>query len=542
MAGPNWQNSFSGPSSQFIKLSTAQLLAKGIDQLQRGQWAAAEENFKKIGTGAVEYPDALQFRGLIALETGRSILAQEFLSQFAILMPEFAPVLVNLALACQTVGQIAHAIRLLDHAAYLQPSLAPIWFNRGNVALVDFDRTGWLYFCRAMCLAPSDPLIVTNMIAGLQFAGLPQQAARLGECAVILAPTYAQAHINAGAAWSGIGDFDRALAACAQAMRLEPETREAYFNAGLVHLLLGNFDPGWSYYSRRLLTGPIIQKLAGIPAWDGRDPKSKRILIFCEQGLGDTIQFIRYVPLLVQQGAKIIAAVQRPLVDLLSSIDPNVLVINASDDFPPIDCHCSLMDLPFAFDTTISTVPARVPYLHLGPAELARADQLRTDLTRTAKFNIGLVWSGNSAHKNDRLRSIKFDMLEPLFQQSDIQFHRLQKDISDADRKLAGDIPNLTLHDEWLEGFTNTAILASALDLVISIDTSLIHLAGAFGLPVWVLLSDPPDWRWMLNRLDSPWYPSARLWRQDERREWGPVIDAVAHELSNLVQSAERLR
>ena len=540
MAGPSWQNSFRGQGSQLFQLPAQQLLAKAIEHLQRGQWTEAEDQLKKIGRKAVEYADALQFRGLIALETGQPVLAQEFLSQFTVLMPGFAPVLVNLARACQAREQIGHMVRLLDQAAILQPGLAPIWFNRGNAGLVEFDREAWVHFCRALCLTPSDPLVITNLIAALQFAGLPNQAARFAEYAVNLAPNYVQAQINAGAAWSGIGQFDRALAACGQAIRLEPQAREAYFNAGLVHLLLGHFQPGWDYYARRVMTGPIISKLAGIPEWDGRDPKAKRILIFCEQGLGDTIQFIRYAPLLVKRGLDVIAAVQKPLAGLLASIDPNVSVINATDEFPSVDAHCSLMNLPHALGTTIDTVPADIPYLHLQPSDLERMSELRTELKRGAKLNVGVVWSGNPSHKNDRRRSIKFESLRPLFDLADIQFHRLQKEIPDADRLAAADIQNLTLHDEWLEGFTNTAILASALDLVISIDTSIVHLAGAFGLPVWVLLSNPPDWRWMLDRQDNPWYPSARLWRQDDSCDWAPVIETVAHELSILVQSANR--
>jgi hypothetical protein len=229
-------------------------------------------------------------------------------------------------------------------------------------------------------------------------------------------------------------------------------------------------------------------------------------------------------------------------VGLLSSIDPHVSVISSGDEFPAIDAQCSLMNLPHVLGTTIDTIPSHVPYLHLNASDLDRSARLRDELSGCARLNVGIVWSGNPSHKNDRLRSIGFDSLKPLFENTEIQFHRLQKEILDADRMAAQKIPNLTLHDEWLEGFVNTAILAHALDLVISIDTSIVHLAGALGLPVWVLLSNPPDWRWMLNRGDSPWYPSARLWRQDESRDWAPVIDAVAHELLGLVQSAERDR
>jgi hypothetical protein len=260
------------------------------------------------------------------------------------------------------------------------------------------------------------------------------------------------------------------------------------------------------------------------PRYQGGSVSGKRILIKPEQGYGDVIQFCRYGPLLADIGATIILEVYPPLKRLISSLDKRITVVSEGELLPDYDCFISIMSLPGIFATDILTVPSEVPYLQ-GPKSSFDLGSFNCGRPR-----IGVVWAGNAAHSNDRNRSIPFEKISPLLS-IEAQFLCMQKGVSQADRSKASFFDNLELAETQIQDFFDAAGIMNTLDLIITVDTSIAHLAGALGKEVWVLLPFIPDYRWGLNRSDSPWYPSMRLYRQDRTRDWDLVISRVTLDL-----------
>ncbi len=270
------------------------------------------------------------------------------------------------------------------------------------------------------------------------------------------------------------------------------------------------------------------------PQWRGEDIAGKTILLHAEQGFGDTIQFVRYAPLVAAKGASVILEAPDSLMPLLDGFNGVTTMIAHGQALPPFDLHCPLMSLPLAFGTTLATIPENGPYLR-APAE--RLEKWRTRLGALSGKRVGLVWSGKPAHKNDRNRSIALSRLAPLLAVAGVNFVSLQQDYRDADRAELANYPQLVRLDRELADFADTAAAVAALDLVITVDTAVAHLAGAMGKPVWILLSHVLDWRWLLERSDSPWYPSARLYRQAAIGDWDGVIARLAQDLAAEVKS-----
>ena len=267
------------------------------------------------------------------------------------------------------------------------------------------------------------------------------------------------------------------------------------------------------------------------PLWRGEPIEGKTILLHSEQGLGDAIQFSRYVPLVAERGARVILEVDGRLRNLMSSLEGAAQLLSAGDVLPEFDVHCPLLSLPRAFNTLLETIPSHTPYLRAPPERLTKWS---ARLGPKRGLRVGLIWSGNPAHHRDHARSIEFSAMAPLLS-AEATFFSLQKDVRPADAAvLAGRSEIIQITDE-LADFSDTAAVMAQLDLIISVDTSTVHLAGALGRPVWILLPFLPDWRWLLDRDTSPWYPTARLFRQDETRRWDGVIPRVQAALSELI-------
>jgi Glycosyltransferase family 9 (heptosyltransferase) len=319
---------------------------------------------------------------------------------------------------------------------------------------------------------------------------------------------------------------------------IDPDTAEADWNLALIHLLRGDFAAGLRGREARWKM-PSLPGTAGYPKfpqpmWLGEENiEGKTILICADEGLGDTIQFVRYAPMLTALGARVILLPQEPLYPLLSGL-PGVsqCLPNLDGGLPAFDVHCPIMSLPLAFRTTLETIPAPTSYLPT-PAE-DRRQVWQDRLGRHDRLRVGLVWSGNPKHKNDHNRSIPLRTFSSILD-ADATFVSLQKDSRSVDKAILlerTDIVDLTAH---LTDFMETAALISCLDLVITVDTSVAHLAGALGCPTWILLPYTPDWRWLLDRDHSPWYPTVRLFRQTETRDYASVLDRVRTELLMLV-------
>jgi hypothetical protein len=389
-------------------------------------------------------------------------------------------------------------------------------------------------------LSPDAPELYNNRGNALKELGRLIEALADYDRAIALKPDYVHAHGNRGNCLDDLMRPDEAEASFRRALALDPDHGDSHWNLAVNRLRAGDLRTGWIESEWRWKSDSLALKQRAFdkPPWLGTEPiDGKTLLVHCEQGLGDAIQFCRYVPLLAMRGAKVILLVDTPLKVLLSGVAGVTQCIARGEALPDFDLHCPLLSLPLAFDTTLATIPAEVPYIPL--PEPAR-DWSNWLGARSAP-RIGLVWSGNPGHLNDHNRSVPLEKLLPLFD-VDAQFVSLQKGARERDRARLAELPDVRDADGELASFADTASLISELDLVISVDTSVAHLAGSLGRPVWVLLPYVPDWRWLLGRDDSPWYPTARLFRQSATRQWDEVVANVLRALREFVEDARRRR
>jgi hypothetical protein len=327
------------------------------------------------------------------------------------------------------------------------------------------------------------------------------------------------------------GRLDEAVAWFTLALERTPELGSVHMNYALACLQRGDFARGWTEYEWRFhcREHPILAQ--GMPPWDGSPLHGRSILLWAEQGLGDSIQFIRYAPAVARRGGRVIVSCPRLLVRILATCPGVAQAIPEGAPQTDFDCHAPLMSLPRIFGTTVDTIPAEVPYLE---ADLALATLWRDELARFGGFRIGIAWQGNPDHKKDRHRSFRLARFQPLASVPGVRLFSLQKGPGTEQLdELAGRFPVTDLGGR-LDDFTDTAALVQNLDLVITPDTSLAHLAGALGVPVWVMIPFASDWRWLLGREDTPWYPSMRLFRQRRWGDWDEVFSRMARELSAI--------
>jgi len=388
---------------------------------------------------------------------------------------------------------------------------------------------------RAHALDPADPFACNNVGDALQFLGRYEEGLAWFEKALALLPNSAGILRNMGFAFRRLHRHDEATAAYQQATALDPGNAEIAYDLSDMLLVTGHLAAGWAAREIRWKMPDFVERNAEFsqPEWFGRESvEGKTILVFADEGLGDTIQFVRFVPILAARGARIVLAVQDPLVPLLSGVSGVLNCVPVtSRPLPAFDLGCPVMSLPLACDARLETIP-RENYLPSLPAE--RVDAWRHRLGSHDRLRIGLVWSGNPNFGNDNNRSMPLRMLAPLFD-LDATFVSLQKDPRPADAALLrerSDVLDLTAD---LTDFVDTAALVSCLDVVISVDTGVAHLSATLGRPTWILLPYVNDWRWLVDRDDSPWYSTARLFRQDSSRDYATVVGRVRHELAGMI-------
>jgi tetratricopeptide (TPR) repeat protein len=388
---------------------------------------------------------------------------------------------------------------------------------------------------RALSFDANDAPACTNlgMILGAQ--GKFADAVTAHRRAVAADPAYAKGHANLAVALRVIGALDESLAASHRAVALDPDDPLVRFNHAHALLMNGHLASGfqelrWGKTCRG--ASERYPSFAGAE-WQGEGFAGRTLLLYADAGLGDTLQFLRYLPMVAEKGGSIVLQVQPPLVPLVSA-QANVTVVARGEPLPRFDLHCPLIDLPRVFGTTLDTIPAAVPYLHPDSAKLS---QWRRILDDGDVLRIGVVWAGNPGHKGDRLRSIAAEKLLHRLVMSGVKLYSLQKDLRVADAPavaaLGRDIVDLA---PALGDFSDTAAAVAALDLIITVDTSVAHLAGALGRPVWMMLPYALDWRWLRDREDSPWYPTMRLFRQRTPLVWDDVLTRVSAELAGVVK------
>jgi tetratricopeptide (TPR) repeat protein len=421
----------------------------------------------------------------------------------------------------------------------VEPDHAEALTNRG-VALHDLARydAALANHEHATAVRPSDAAVLDDRGVTLHKLRRLEEALASHDSALASRPDYAEALANRGVVLYDLKRFDEALASYDRAIALRPDYADAHFLKGLSSLVTGDFERGWIEYEwrRKAPAARITERDFPQPLWLGEDDiAGKTILLHSEQGFGDTIQFCRYAPLVAAYGARVIVEVEEPLRELMTGVAGAAQIIAKGRPLPDFDLQCPLLSLPLAFKTRLETIPSSPSYLRAPGQNLQNWDA-RLGMERRPK--IGLAWAGNAKHVRDRERSIGLGHLLPLLD-VDATFVSLQKEVRAADAEMLKKIGGILRFDDELKDFSDTAALISRLDLVISVDTSIAHLAGALGKPVWVLLTHAPDWRWLLDRDGSPWYPTAGLFRQDDARAWDEVIARVRDALLEFIGSAE---
>ena len=443
---------------------------------------------------------------------------------------------INQALQLHRAGQVLDAIKVYEEVLPSQQGNAHLFYLLGT-AYVGVNRT----IDAEKALKQSIGLDKRNADAhynlGILLAGLKRfdEALACYDKALGINPNHAPAYTNRGVVLENLNRRDEALTSYDAAIRIDPNLAETYWNKSLLLILIGEFRKGWELYEwgwkakNRTPERNYSRQL--LP--DSQCPKNALFFIYPEQGLGDTIQFCRYVKRMANQGARVVFEVPPVLHSLISSLDPRITVISSGDAIPDFDYQSPLLSLPWVFKTEVETIPSERSYLSI--PEPKKTEWSRR-LGPKKKPRVGLVWSGGTVHKNDVNRSVRLEEILPLLHPS-IEWHSLQKDYRSRDLELLNRHSEIHQHQDHLNDFTDTGALIEEMDLVISVDTSVAHLAGALGKPLWMLLSYVPDSRWLLDRDDTPWYPSATLYRQDESREWPSVIDRVGRDLGALFRS-----
>jgi len=438
---------------------------------------------------------------------------------------------------CIETRRFDEAFAAYDRVIALNPDLAEAWLGRGHAftGLKRYDAASVSY---DKALALKSDFAEGWLARGDNFNNQKRvdKAMAAYDKALALKPDLAEAWLGRGNVFKDLGRYEEALAAYDKAHALKPDLSEAQCNEALIRLTLGDTESGWKKFEYRWDTKLTRGLRRNFPQrlWLGdSDIKNKTILIHAEQGLGDTLMACRYVPMIAALGAKVIVEVQPPLKSLLKNLQGISLLIAQGEEIPPFDVQSPFMSLPLAFKTTMETIPAHVPYL---AAREGAIEKWRSKLNG-AELKVGVAWAGNPNYPQDQDRSILLKNILPILEAKGARFFSLQKDLRHGDKEALDGISQVVRLDQEMNDFEDTAAIMSFLDLVISSDTAVVHLAGALGRPVWVLLQSSPDWRWFLGRGDSPWYPTAKLFRQTNRGEWSTVADDVCVQLGELVMA-----
>jgi tetratricopeptide (TPR) repeat protein len=448
--------------------------------------------------------------------------------------PGFGEALNNLGLAHAEQGHLTEAIALYEHGLRCQPRSVETHNNLGvALAAQGNHEAAIVAYQQALTLKPDYAEAHNNLGNALRQLGQLDQAALALRQALRLCPRYAEAHNNLGIVLLKQHQHASAIVAYQQAIAIKPEYPEAHLNLALAWLVLGEMEKGWREYEWRLRMKEHAQTTLKQPRWDGSPLEGKTILVRAEQGLGDTLQFVRYAPLLQQRGGRVILEAPPALLPLLSRCAGIDRLVAQGSELPGFDVHVPLLSLPGLLGTTLASVPNAVPYLFADPALRQHwAEQIGS----FTGLKIGIAWQGSRTFKEDRHRSIALKHFEPLARLPGVRLFSLQKGYGSEQLRdvTQWGVVDLGSQLDQHGAFTDTAAVMQNLDLVVCSDSSLAHLAGGLGVPVWLVLGHSADWRWLLERADSPWYPSMRLFRQLHAGDWQEVFARIAEEASCL--------
>lgn len=499
----------------------------GVVHWNLGRFEAAANAYKTALKLNPAYPEALNNLCMVTQDGFKSPESALTLVDRAIkLRPDYADAYNNRGNVLQALDRYDEALASYDKSIDLKPDSASAHNNRGN-ALRKLGRLtdALSAYQEAIHLRPDYAEAFCNMGCTLADLGQVDDARVFYRRTLTLDPLFAKAHFNMAALADRAGNRVLALACLDRSIALDPAFPDAYWNKSLLKLLLGDFKEGfelyeWGWKNKIRGAGRGFKQ----PLWLGKESISgKRLLIHQEQGIGDCIHYARYVEAAVAMGATVIVETVAPLIPLLKSLKAPCQLVAVGEPLPDFDCYVPLMSLPLAFGTTLETLPPAKPYLF---SETARVGKWSRRLGSRSRPRVGLAWSGSTLHKNDHNRSMALKELLPLLSLP-LEFHCLQKEVRDEDTTCLPALPMIHTHDAFIGDFADTAALVELMDLVITVDTSVAHVAGAMGKPVWIMLPVAPDWRWLLDREDSLWYPNVRLFRQDQPGDWDAVIRNV---------------
>ena len=554
-----------------MKISSApfnlgQVFGEAVALHRAGQLRQAERIYARVVKVAPDHFDALNLLGAVKIQQGQFGEAQRLFGAAIKINPRIPAAWCNLGQAQYALKRPADALQSFDKARALAPEDVDILYQHAN-ALLALDRPrealaelevvlarkpqhfearlnsglaqaklenpecALADFDSALALVPQHPVAHFNRGVVLIKLGRYAEAVAANERAIAAAPDYVAAWLNRGMALAQLRRFEEAIASYGEVLARRKDNADAHFNRALALLTIGDYRRGFEDYEWRWRrTGVPAPKNRGRRLWLGEFPLAgKTILLHAEQGLGDTIQFARYAPLVAAQGAKVVLEVQPELKSLLSRLDGVTAVVARGEAPPPFDVHCPLGSLPLARKTELPVVPAPIPYLS---ADHAHLQKWSARIEKLPHPRIALAWAGNPAHDNDRNRSIALSALAPLLAMP-ASFISIQRDVRSADVAQLAATAQLTHLGGELADLNDTAGVLAMCDLLITVDTAPAHLAGAMGRPVWVLVPFAPDWRWMLDGEITPWYPSARVFRQSALADWNAVIARAAAALQS---------
>ncbi|MGR3174022.1 MAG: tetratricopeptide repeat protein [Candidatus Scalindua sp.] len=495
---------------------------------EQGKFDEAVECYNRVIELRPEYAEAHYNLGNALKEKNEFDKAASCFSKAIELKPEYVEALNNLGSVLQEQGKLDEAASRFSKAIELRPDYAEAHSNLGTVLkehgkLDEAAKSLHL----ATELNPDHAEVSNNLGTFLQEQGKLDEAAERYKKAITLEPNHAKAHNNLGAALQEQGKFDEAMEYYKRAISLKPDYAEAHMNRSFVLMLTGNLEEGWSEYEWRLHTKDRISRTFQQPRWDGTPLNGRSILVHAEQGLGDTIQFVRYLPMVQAKDGYVIFECQKDLFRLLKNnagFDEIIEKASANENNSYFDVQVPLLSLPGIFGTTFENIPSNVSYITVDPEPVK---QWNERIEHNDDFKIGIVWAGSPHHKNDRNRSCKLEDFAQLAEIPGLSFYSVQKGPASAEvNDPSKGMKIINLEDSLID-FVDTAALIANLDLVISVDTAVAHLAGAIGKPVWNLLPFAPEWRWFLDRDDSPWYPRMRLFRQSQPNDWTGVFKQV---------------
>lgn len=470
--------------------TTADRLTLAMERQQTGDFLEAERIYRDILAAEPENADALHMLGVLFSQQGKQELALAHLARAVQLNPVPPFYHSNLGNVFHAMGRLSDAVLCYEEALRLDPDYAEAHGNLANT----LDRLG----------RSTDAL--THRLE-----------------AVRLRPDRPESYTLLGNTLRTLGMIHEALVCFGQALAIDPDNAEAHAGRGVTLLLAGDFLPGWKDYEWRWKTKRFPPRNFPQPVWDGTELAGKTILLHAEQGFGDTLQFVRYTALVKEKGGEIVLECQPRLVPLLARLPGIREVVAAGSPLPSFDVHAPLLSLPHILSTALNMVPAATPYLTV-PEE--RLEAWRTKIGEAPGKKVGLVWAGSPTYQDDHIRSLQFGDLAPLLATPGVRFFSLQKGPAAAQLT-----EQATPLEEDSSDVLDTAAAMQNLDLVITVDSMPAHLAGALGVPVWTLLPYSPDWRWMMYREDSPWYPTMRLFRQPQAGDWASVLARVAEAL-----------